>query len=173
MAHYVVGNLLVTVEGAEGGEILDFQFAERMNGSRPALHEPGRGSMSAMANRLILGTGRTTHEFFHPLGFTVVTVVGRGLTTALRLEVSVRNVGYPFTMGGAFECSDDTLNRIHAVCRHTQQICSLDAYVDTPWREQAQWWGDARVQAKNTFYLDGDARLLARGIQSLAGQTTP
>jgi len=173
MAKYAVGNLLVEVEGAEGGEVLDFQFEECMNGNRPALHEPGRACMSAMANRLIPKKGRTVHEFFHPLGFTVVTVVGRGLTAALKLRVSVRCVGYPYTMGGAFACSDDALHRIHEACRHTQQICSLDAYVDTPWREQAQWWGDARVQAKNTFFLDGDARLLARGIESIAGQTTP
>ncbi|MDR0901963.1 MAG: alpha-L-rhamnosidase, partial [Opitutaceae bacterium] len=49
---------------------------------------------------------------------------------------------------------------------------SLDAYVDTPWREQAQWWGDARVQSWNTFHLSGDARLLRRGIAQIAGQTT-
>jgi hypothetical protein len=48
----------------------------------------------------------------------------------------------------------------------------MDAYVDTPWREQAQWWGDARVQAWNTFHLDGDTRLFRRGIQQIATQTT-
>ena len=48
----------------------------------------------------------------------------------------------------------------------------LDAYVDTPWREQAQWWGDARVQAWNTFHLSGDARLFRRGIYQIGGQTT-
>jgi hypothetical protein len=48
----------------------------------------------------------------------------------------------------------------------------LDAYVDTPWREQAQWWGDARVQAWNTFHLSGDARLFHRGIRQIGAQTT-
>ena len=44
--------------------------------------------------------------------------------------------------------------------------------MDTPWREQAQWWGDARVQAWNTFHLDGDPALLRRGIRQIAAQTT-
>lgn len=39
-------------------------------------------------------------------------------------------------------------------------------------REQAQWWGDARVQAWNTFFLDGDTRLFARGIAQIAQQST-
>ena len=101
-----------------------------------------------------------------------MTVIARDLVRPITLRLKARAVGYPFTMGGRFECSDQTLNRIHGISRVTQQLCSLDAYVDTPWREQAQWWGDARVQARNTFYLDGDARLLARGIRSIAGQRT-
>ena len=52
-------------------------------------------------------------------------------------------------------------------------MCSLDAFVDTPWREQAQWWGDARVQAWNVFHLNGDTQLFRRGIAQIAAQTLP
>ena len=107
------------------------------------------------------------------IGFGAFFMVVRNNTTALKIRISARNSGYPFSMEGKFECSDKTLNDIHGICRHTQQICSLDAYVDTPWREQAQWWGDARVQAKNTFYLDGDARLFKRGIRNISSQRAP
>ncbi|MEI6034237.1 MAG: alpha-L-rhamnosidase C-terminal domain-containing protein [Verrucomicrobiae bacterium] len=68
---------------------------------------------------------------------------------------------------------DATWNCIWEACAWTQRVCSLDAYVDTPWREQAQWWGDARVQAKNTFFLSGDTRLFRRGIEQIAAKTTP
>ncbi len=173
MPHYVVGHLLVEVEGAEGGEILDFQYSEAMLEGRPALHPPGHACRIALANRLRLARGNNRHEFFHLMGFGILTVVARDLERPVTVRLRVRNAEYPFTMRGAFECSDSVLNEIHGCCRRTQQICALDAYVDTPWREQAQWWGDARVQAKNTFYLDGDARLLARGIRSIAGQHAP
>lgn len=173
MPKYVVGNVLVETAEADGGEIIDLNFHERMNGERPSLNLPGCACSAAMANRLKLKAGKNEHEFFHHLGFSAMTIVVRDAKRPITLRVSVRNVGYPFTMRGEFASSDTVLNDIHAISRHTQQICSLDAYVDTPWREQAQWWGDARVQAKNTFYLDGDARLLARGIRSIAGQSTP
>ncbi|MBI4979349.1 MAG: alpha-L-rhamnosidase [Spirochaetes bacterium] len=172
MPKYAVGNVILTAQNARGGEIIDLQFHECMVNERPAIHEPGRGCVAAMANRIVLREGTTAHEFYHHLGFTVVTIIGRDITSPVTLTVAVRNVGYPFTMRGVFECSDAALNSIHAISRHTQQICALDSYVDTPWREQAQWWGDARVQAKNTFFIDGDARLLRRGIRSIAGQRT-
>ncbi len=167
---YSLGSLDVQATGAKGGEILDFQHDQFFRDGKPHFVEPGDGSMVALGNRLILRPGDNAHEFFHPLGFGVVTLIARDLEAPLQLKLRVRHIGYPFAMRGKFECSDQVLNQIHAAARRSQQLCALDAYMDTPWREQAQWWGDARVQARNTFYLDGDARLLARGIRSLAGQ---
>lgn len=170
MGEFVLGALEVSVEGAEGGEILDFQHDQWFRDGKPHFMAPGDGSMVALGNRLILRKGSNHHEFYHPLGFGVVTLIARDVTKPLTVRLRVRKVGYPFTMRGTFECGDETLNAIHAASRHTQQLCAMDAYMDTAWREQAQWWGDARVQARNTFHLDGDARLLARGIRILAGQ---
>jgi hypothetical protein len=167
-----VADLIVEVESAQGGEILDFQFDQCLRKGTPEFIPTGTGCSIALANRLRLKKGQNSHEFFHLQGFRHVTVIARDLRKPLALRLSARAAGYPFAMQGTFDCSDATLNQIHAACRHTQQLCSLDAYVDTPWREQAQWWGDARVQARNTFYLDGDARLVARGIRSIAAQAT-
>jgi len=168
---YVLGTVAVKVEGAAGGEILDFQHDQFFRDGLPHFVEPGDGSMVALGNRLILRSGDNEHEFFHALGFGHLTLIARDLESPLTVRLSVRKIGYPFTMTGTFEASDTLLNQIHAISRRAQQLCALDAYMDTPWREQAQWWGDARVQARNTFYMDGDARLLARGIRSLAGQS--
>ncbi|MFA5204833.1 MAG: alpha-L-rhamnosidase C-terminal domain-containing protein [Lentisphaeria bacterium] len=173
LGEYAVATLRVEAAGAAGGEILDFQTYQCLRDGKPAFVEPGGGCLAAMANRLRLAPGATRHEFFHLLGGRHVTLIARDLLQPLTVRLQYRTAGYPFAMRGRFTCSDDTLTGIHAICRRTQQLCSLDAYVDTPWREQAQWWGDARVQARNTFYLDGDARLLARGIRSVAGQRGP
>jgi hypothetical protein len=173
MGRFAVGNLIVDVAGATGDEILDFHYFQCLRQGIPEFLPPGTGSLAALASRLRPAKGKTHHEFFPIIGGRHFTVVARDLTRPLTLRLSLRTAYYPFTMKGRFACSDTTLNEIHAISRHTQQICSLDAYVDTPWREQAQWWGDARVQARNTFYLDGDPRLLARGIHSIAGQRAP
>ncbi len=168
-----VGTLNVEVERAEGRESLDFLYHQCLRKGHPEYLKPGNGCHVALASRLLPAQGRCAHEFFHIMGIRHITIVARDLKAPLTLRLNWRTALYPFAMRGAFACSDAALNAIHAACRRTQQICAIDAYVDTPWREQAQWWGDARVQARNTFYLDGDARLLARGIRSLAGQRAP
>jgi len=91
----------------------------------------------------------------------------------LKVRFRLHFVVYPMDLKAEFESSDEKLNRIYDICRWTQQCCMLDAYVDCPWREQAQWWGDARIQALNTFYLSADTRLFKRGIIQIGSQTIP
>jgi alpha-L-rhamnosidase len=169
---YLVGTLDIQINGADGSEIIDFQFHENIVNGRPAIRDEGSACQIALANRIFPQKGNCNHEFYHYLGFKYFTVIVRNSTRPLSISLKIRKVEYPFTMNGKFRCSDKLVNDIFDICRRTQQICSLDAYVDTPWREQAQWWGDARVQAKNTFYLDGDSELFKRGIRSIAGQST-
>jgi len=169
-----IGSPILEVEGATGREIIDCHFHQSLsNGIPEKLISPQNYGLIGMAVRLRTARGSCRREFFATMGCRDLTLVCRNLTSPLRLRVTWRSAEYPFTMGGNFECSDPLLNRIYAICRNTQQICASDAYMDTPWREQGQWWGDARIQARNTFYLDGDARLLARGIRSIAGQPAP
>jgi len=164
-----VGTLIVDADGAAGGECLDVHFSELLNDDGSPF-VPGGISMAA---RLILAEGHTHHEFFHIMGHRYLAVVARGATRPLRVRVSLRESLYPLEVTGRFDSSDETLNAIHRICVRTQRICALDSYVDTPWREQAQWWGDARVQAANTFHLADDPRLLGRGIRSIARQEVP
>ena len=172
VGEYAGANLIVQASGAAGGEILDFQYDQSNRERNAKTVSPGDACAVAMAGRLKLAPGTNDHEFYQLLGFQHLTVIARDLTQPITLKISLRCAGYPFAFRGKFACSDTTLNRIHYACTRTQQLCSWDAYMDTPWREQAQWWGDARVQARNTFYMDGDARLVARGVRSIAGQLT-
>ena len=174
VGEYLVGSLNVEINGSVGGEIIDFQYHENMVNNRPAIRPAGKEICNiALADRLFLSDKNIIqHEFFNLQGFRYFSVITRNSENPITIKIKIRKTQYPFTMKGEFECSDKNINDIFDICRRTQQICSLDAYVDTPWREQAQWWGDARVQAHNTFYLDGDPRLLVRGIRSIAGQST-
>ena len=170
----VVGAPILSVQGAVGGETIDITYYETINdgGLEPDV-DPKSFSAIAMGNRVILREGRNEHTFFHPMGFRYAVVTVRDATKPLKLDLSIRRMAYPFTREGSFHSSDQTLDAIWEACAWTQECCSLDAYVDTPWREQAQWWGDARVQAWNTFHFCNDARLLRRGIHCIASQTLP
>jgi Alpha-L-rhamnosidase N-terminal domain./Bacterial alpha-L-rhamnosidase. len=171
----VVGNLVLEVAGAVGGEMVDCHFAESIDSTSLSLDhiDSAHSSRMAFGGRLICRAGDQCHRFYHPYGFRYLALLVRDTTREIRVSVSLDWIGYPLKRAGAFSCSEPDLERIWEACAWTQQCCSLDAYVDTPWREQAQWWGDARVQAWNTFFLSGDARLLRRGIAQIAGQTTP
>lgn len=169
----VVGNFSVVVTGARGGEVVDFVYTEIVDPATlaPDLRFPD-GSRVTLSARLTCRAGRTSHFFYHPFGFRFATVTVRESAVPLQLALAFRRVGYPLEVRGRFVSSDPVLEQIWATCARSQQNCMLDAYVDTPWREQAQWWGDARVQAWNTFFLSGDARLFRRGILQIGAQTT-
>lgn len=170
----VVGCPQLRVQGAAGGEICDVLVYETIDEKNLAPHvcRPD-WSRAAMGHRLVCAAGENRHEFHLPFGFRYLELVVRGSAVPLEIAVGLRWIGYPLPRKGRFGSSDAVLEKIWRACAWTQQCCSLDAYVDTPWREQAQWWGDARVQAWNTFHLNGDPRLFRRGIAQIARQTTP
>lgn len=170
----VVGSVGLEVLGATGGEILDTLHVETIEPATLTPHYiPDKHSRMAFSHRLICREGNQTHDFYHAFGFRYMVLTVRDNKTPLTIHTHLRSTLYPHSQIGSFQSSDDALNAIWEACAWTQRVCSLDAYVDTPWREQAQWWGDARVQAKNTFFLSGDTRLFRRGIAQIAGQVAP
>ncbi len=173
MGRPVVGSLSLQVGGGHGGETIDVIYTEVIEKDtlEPVMTYPA-SSRATFSSRLICRRGRTEHRYYHPFGFRYATLTVRESTTPLHIGVTLHRTGYPVERTGAFRSSDSTLEQIWETCAWSQQNCMLDAYVDTPWREQAQWWGDARVQAWNTFHLSGDARLFQRGIRQIGAQTT-
>ncbi|MCC7147098.1 MAG: hypothetical protein IT443_11690 [Phycisphaeraceae bacterium] len=170
-----VGTLNVEATGGAGtGDMIDFYFTEGLHDDgRPIVTAPGQGCDASMASRLYLRAGAIRHELFQIMGHRYLVAIARDTTAPLELKLALRHTAYPLDIKGRFESDDPVLNDIYRISVRTQQVCALDAYVDTPWREQAQWWGDARVQGQNTFHLAADARLVARGIRSIARQEVP
>lgn len=172
-----VGSPCIEIQGANGNEIIDSIYVERIEAVskedlRPIIYQPAMSSVS-LGNRMICRRGDQEHVFYHPYGFRYWVITVKNMTTPLQLKWSLRTVLYPLQIQAQFKTSEEPFQKIWEASVWTQRCCSLDAYVDTPWREQAQWWGDARVQAWNTFYLSGDLRLLRRGIDQIAFQKTP
>lgn len=170
----VVGTPIIKVAGAAGGECLDLLVCETITGIVPDLpHPTSTNSLQSFGNRVVLGPGDNQHEFLMPLGFRYLALLCRGRTTPLTVDLALRQTLYPLEKTGTFRSSNSILQRIWEMSEHTQRCCMMDAYVDCPWREQAQWWGDAIVQARNTFALADDSRLLARGIRMIGQRQTP
>lgn len=169
----VAGRPILEIKGAKGGEIVDIRMGELL---REYDNDTFASTSSHMrlGNRLICRPGAQIHDFFHPAGARYMTIRVRNNPES-RLEITPKMISYMSDLKekGSFKTSNPLANKIWDASRHTQRICALDAYVDTPYREQAQWWGDARVQSWNTFFIANDTRLLKKGISDIAAQRVP
>ena len=166
------GHIMLDIVDAAGDEIIDILYTEQVdkNGG-PVLIPLDSGSAceEATADRYRCRAGPQRWESFHYKGMRYATLVFRNLTKPMAIRhIGLRQVHAAVEDVGAFECSDATLNEIWRVGRETLRNCMFDAYVDCPWREQAQWWGDARVQFRVNAYAFGDVSLFERGIRQVA-----
>ena len=141
---YRTGHLLLDIAEAAGDEIIDVIFAEELEKSQLPLMQ------RAPALRYRCRPGAQRWESFAFAGMQHALVVFRNVENApLKIRrIAVRQVHAALESAGSFQCSDERLTRMWEVGRQTQLNCSFDALVDCPGREQAMWWGDARVQAK-------------------------
>lgn len=168
----VVGQPIFDIENAQDGDMLDYLVCESLTGDKPDFGSSSNPFATLFGGRLILKDGKNHHELTIPWGFRYIAVVYRG-RNPLKVTLSARRIWYPMDVTGSFRSSDQVLNDIWEMCVHTQRSCMVDAYTDCPWRESAQWWGDALVQAQNTFRLANDTRLFERGLRQIASQGTP
>lgn len=167
---YRTGHLILDIASAAGGEIIDFVYNEAIAGKHDWLSfNSVIGGGGQTGSRYRCREGSQSWESFSFIGMRYVAVVFRNLTAPLAIRhVGVRRVHADVPLPGEFQCSDEALNGIWSMCRETQLACLLDSFVDCPWREQAMWWGDARVQAAVTAHAFGDTSILEYGIRLMA-----
>jgi alpha-L-rhamnosidase len=166
------GHPILDIADAAGGEIVDLIYSEEVEkgGSPQLLGLPKVGICEeSTGDRYRCRPGSQRWEPFHPKGMRYVSLIFRNVEKPLKVRhVAVRQVHAAVEDAGSFECSDAKLTRIWSVARETLRNCMLDTYIDCPWREQAQWWGDARVQFRVCAYAFGDVSMFERGIRQVA-----
>ncbi len=175
LGQYRTGHAILDIAEASGDEIIDLIYTEAVDKSNfPLLSPLGSGCEEATADRYRCRPGAQWWETFNFNGMRYCTLVLRNVEKPLKIRrVALRQVHAAVEDVGSFQCSDEKLTRIWHTARQTQRNCLFDAFVDCPWREQAMWWGDARVQAKVTAFAFGDTSLLERGIRLMARSQGP
>ncbi|HEU5149271.1 MAG TPA: hypothetical protein VFU19_02170 [Iamia sp.] len=130
----VVGTIRVDVEAPAGVEV-------RLRAGELVAPDGALRADAHTFGATIVGDGtRRTVETIDAYGLAAVEVsAGDGATVH---GVTVAERLHPVVGAATFACSDPLLDRIWAVGRRTVSICSLDAYVDCPTREQRAWTGD-------------------------------
>ncbi len=148
----------LTVEG-EDGSIVDVAYGEQLVGGRIA---PLIGSTRA-ADRYILREGLQTIEAFEYKSFRYLQLTVRTSGAPLLLHrVAATTLRYPATVRGAFECSEETLTRLWKACVATTDLCTDDAFMDSPFREKANWIGDGSHALLGAFAAWGDVAVIRR-----------
>lgn len=133
----VVGTVVVDADGPAGSTIVvrAAEFVDEHGLPAPTEHD-------AAVRFTLDGTPRRLASLdVYGLRAARVEVDGGAVVRAVHVDERV----HPVTGGAFFRCSDEDLDRIWAVGRRTVSICSLDAYLDCPTREQRAWTGDSVV----------------------------
>jgi alpha-L-rhamnosidase len=119
------------------------------------------------AMRYILRGGASERlESYESVGFRYLSIVTRG---GARLEsAGAVERRYPRGDEAYFECDDPALNKIWRVGARTLELCSTDAFIDCPGREQRAWLGDSYIHALLTYVTNSDWRLVRRHLRICA-----
>ena len=70
----------------------------------------------------------------------------------------------PLPQPARFSCEDGELLRLHEISRHTMTLCMHEHYEDCPWREQALWNFDARIQMLLGYYVWGNYQFVEASL---------
>ena len=79
---------------------------------------------------------------------------------------------YPFTLESSFDAPEDpSLQKMLEIGWRTARLCAHETYMDCPYYEQLQYFGDSRIQALVTMFNTRDSclvrNLLEQGRQSM------
>jgi alpha-L-rhamnosidase len=158
------GYLAFEVEANEG-DILDWYGFEYMVGEY-------RQDMFGLDHtlRYVCKSGRQRYETPIRRGFRYVSMTVRGAKQPIKLyNVTMIQSNYPVAEVGQFTCSDELLNDIWEISRHTTKVCMEDTFVDCPAFEQVFWVGDSRNEALVSNYLYGVQDIVKRCLSLVPG----
>ena len=80
-------------------------------------------------------------------------------------RIAMHNTWYAYNDGGSAVSSDEQVNHIIDVSKHTLRMNTSYHYEDCPWREQALWIFDMRVMSLINYYYYGDSALVAKNLR--------
>jgi len=164
---------------AGGGEIIELAVAETLPGEYfGGIEQPPRIRKQTFLDcahvfQYTARPGLQRFEKFEWTGIRYMQLVVRNAPDGLR----IRHAGstythYPVENRGAFECSDDFLNKLWEMGRYTALQCTHDAWEDCPGREKRQWLGDGLVHYQIGAAAFGpstqaiDRQFLMQGMES-------
>jgi alpha-L-rhamnosidase len=168
------GRLTAEVYG-QSGSILDIGWDERLSedhflgDTKRPLPFPGSShpQWNQVDSWIMDGNNRTLTTIDARAG-RYILILAWGEDPIELKDIRVYEEHYPVSQVGSFHSSDPFLDQVWQVGVDSLVPTMLDAYVDTPWRERGQWWGDAYVANRINQVAFGDDQLIQRAIRFMA-----
>ena len=142
------------------GTVFDFSYMEE-----PIRPGTAFGRMRA-GTRYIARGSDDRFGLFDMIGFRYAYILVHSNADPVVLQLfSVQENLHPWREPARFACSDPQLEQIFLAGIRTVQLCSPDAFVDCPTREQRAWTGDGIVHQMVTLAGNQDWRLAKRYVE--------
>ncbi|GIV69418.1 family 78 glycoside hydrolase catalytic domain [Caldilinea sp.] len=139
---------------APAGAVLDLAYLEE-----PLITPTSNIDVRSGARYIARGEN-DRFQAFESNGFRYAYILVHGVEGPVTLQsFAVQEHLYPWTESGNFVCDDEMLNHIFAAGVRTVQLCSHDAFIDCPTREQRAWVGDGVVHQMVHLATNSDWRL--------------
>ena len=147
--------------------IVDIAHGEHLDDLRVRAEVGGRN----YADRYICKSGRQKWLFpYRRLGCRYIEVHIPKVKDIIKIyQITIRPTTYPFQKSGEFDCSDSKLNDIWKLSARTLELCAHEHYEDCPWREQALYTCDSRMQALFGYYAFGEYDFPSASFDLLGG----
>lgn len=164
LGHEEAGYLTLDLR-TTAGTILDIGYGEHLEDQRVRAHVGGRN----FAVRYTCRDGR--QQFTHYLKrfacrYLQIQISGSDPFTLYHAGLIPAEL--PVSREGSFEPSDRLFRKIYATAVRTLHLCMHEHYEDTPWREQALYGMDSRMQAICGHYCFGAYRFTEASLALLA-----
>jgi alpha-L-rhamnosidase len=108
--------------------------------------------------------------FFDAVGFRYVAVHA---PPGVDIDLEIDERLYPRADGASFSCNREPYSNLWQTGVRTVRLCSTDAFLDCPAREQRAWVGDAFVQILVSLVASPDRRLVRRALALAARSRRP
>ena len=153
-----VGHVAVEFE-TENGTTLDMGYDERVTDEGIIPYYQSNPWINA-ADRFVVGAGKHRIDSYHERGGRYLQLTFRGqpgLVKVHRADIRMKTADQPVT--GDFRCDDELFNWLWRTGVHTVKACTIDGWIDCPWRERGMYLGDSLVQAHITRKFTDDWRM--------------
>ena len=156
----IVSGLVEFSLQAEPGAEFDLSYLEE------PIREVSHFGLMRAGTRYIARGEHDDFGLFDTIGFRYAYILAHSVPgSAVLKDFAVREYLHPWQEPAGFECSDPRLEQIFQAGIRTVQLCSSDAFVDCPTREQRAWSGDGVVDQMVTLAANCDWRLAKRYIE--------